>query len=82
MYDIRTACACVHISVYLTTLESVMSTHSSEQPTSYGRPFDILYTNEPPINSRLHQKATFAVSQGWLLIVGSIVPFYNLLGRC
>ena len=33
----------------------------------------ILYTNEPPMSSHLHLKATFPVSQGWLLIAGSSV---------
>ena len=33
----------------------------------------ILYTNEPPMGSHLHLKATFPVSQGWLLIAGSTV---------
>ena len=34
---------------------------------------DILYTNVPPMSSHLHLKATFPVSQGWLLIAGSTV---------
>ena len=33
----------------------------------------ILYTNVPPMSSHLHLKATFPVSQGWLLIAGSTV---------
>ena len=33
----------------------------------------ILYTNEPPMSSHLRLKATFPVSQGWLLIAGSTV---------
>ena len=55
-----------------------MSTHTYEQPTSYGTwPFTkivILYANELPISSHLRLKATFPVSQGWLLIAGSTVP--------
>ena len=37
----------------------------------------ISYTNEPPMSSHLPLKATFPVSQGWLLIAGSTVR-YNL----
>ena len=53
-----------------------MSSHSHEQPTSYGRPIPqnaILYTNVPPMSRHLRLKATFSVSQRWLLIAGSTV---------
>ena len=33
----------------------------------------ILYTNEPLMCSHVHEKATFPVSQGWLLTAGSTV---------
>ena len=54
----------IYSMIYLTifhffnTVEPAMSSHSYEQPTSYGRPLghsqnDILYTNEPPMSSHL-----------------------------
>ena len=40
---------------------------------------DIYYANEPSTSSHLSWKATFLVSQGWLLIAGSTVPtLFNL----
>ena len=38
----------------------------------------ILYTNVLPISSHLRLKATFSVSQGWLLIAGSAVLYNNV----
>ena len=36
---------------------------------------DNSYTNKPPMSSHLPLKATFPVSQGWLLIAGSTVVY-------
>ena len=56
-----------------------MSSHYEQ--TSYGNlsipQNDIFYTNEPPMSSHLHLKATFPVSQGWLLIASSTL-FANM----
>ena len=38
----------------------------------------ISYTNEPPMSSHLPSKATFPVSQGWLLIAGSTAVYLEL----
>ena len=57
-----------------------MSSLSYEQPTSLAIPQnDISYKNEPPMSSHLPQKATFPVSQGWLLIAGSTVFIFSSL---
>ena len=39
---------------------------------------DILYTNEPSMSSHLRYKATFFVSQVWLLIACSTVYGYHV----
>ena len=45
----------------------------SSQPPTGG----IFHRNVPPKSSHLRLKATFPVSQGWLLIAGSTVPGFN-----
>ena len=53
-----------------------MSSHSYEPPMGGHLAIPqngILYTNVPPMSSHLRLKATFPVSQGWLLIAGSTV---------
>ena len=56
-----------------------MSSHFYDQPTSFGRPlghfakWHFIYTNVPPMSSHVSLKATFPVSQGWLLKAGSTV---------
>ena len=42
---------------------------------------DISYTNKPPMSSHLPQKASIPVSQGWLLIAGSEMSYFQLRDR-
>ena len=69
------------------TVEPAMSSHimSSQHPMGGHLAIPqkgILYTNEPPMSSRLHQKATFPVSQGWLVIAGSTVFKWSKNLKC
>ena len=50
----------------------------SSQPPMASPQNGILYTNEPSMSNHLHLKATFPLSQGWLLIAGFTVALLSI----